>query len=206
LAPRPTPSSRRRPTTCRRRARSWSWALGARTLAWLAREHGHRTTAVDFSDEALATARRWATAHDLPLDTTQADVRTWTPDRQWDAALVTFLQLLPDERPALYRLLRQIVRPGGWIFGEWFRPDHLQGDYDRMDPSWADRMVPVDEVRAAFADDEILRCDPTDVRLQEGPLLNGDAAVVRAIVRKDHDEDGRGAWEKAPPERAGLPQ
>ncbi len=157
----------------------------ARTLAWLAREHGHRTTAVDFSDEALATARRWATAHDLALDTTRADVCTWTPDRQWDAALVTFLQLLPDQRPVLYRLLRQIVRPGGWMFGEWFRPDHLQEDYDRVGPSRADRMVPVDEVRAAFSDQKILRCVPADVHLQEGPLLNGDAAVVRAVVRKE---------------------
>lgn len=162
--------------------------LGAgegRTLAWLAREHGHRTTAVDFSDEALATAAHWAEEYDLPLDTIQADVRTWTPDRQWDAALVTFLQLLPDERPALYRLLRQIVRPGGWVFGEWFRPAHLNGDYDRMGPSRGDRMVPVGEVRAAFADDEILRCDPVDVHLREGPRLNGDAAVARAVVRNE---------------------
>lgn len=161
--------------------------LGAgegRTLAWLAREHGHRTTAVDFSDEALATAVRWAEEFKLPLDTIQADVRTWTPDQQWDAAIVTFLQLLPDERPRLYQLLRNIVRPGGWIVAEWFRPDHLNGDYDRMGPSTADRMVPVEEVRAAFSDDEILRCDPVVAHLHEGPLLKGDAAVVRVLVRK----------------------
>jgi SAM-dependent methyltransferase len=157
-----------------------------RTLAWLAREHGHSTTAVDFSHEALATAARWADEYDLPLDIIQADVRTWVPERQRDAALVTFLQLLPDERPRLYRLLRHIVRPGGWILGEWFRPDHLTGGYDRMGPSTADRMVPVEEVRAAFADDELLRCDPADVHLREGPRLNGDAAVVRAIVRNEH--------------------
>lgn len=155
----------------------------ARTLAWLARQHGHRTTAVDFSPEALATAAQWAEAHDLPLDTVQADVRTWSPDRQWDAALVTFLQLLPDERPVLYRLLRRIVRPGGWILGEWFRPDHLAGDYDRMGPSQADRMVPREEVRTAFGD-EIVRCHAADVQLREGPLLNGHAAVVRTVVHR----------------------
>lgn len=164
--------------------------LGAgegRTLAWLAREHGHRTTAVDFSDEALSTAARWAEDYVLSLDTIQADVRTWAPKRQWDAAIVTFLQLLPDERSRLYRLLRDIVRPGGWIIAEWFRPDHLSGDYDRMGPSTDDRMVPADEVRAAFSDDEILRCDPVDVNLHEGPLLKGNAAVVRVLVRRADD-------------------
>jgi SAM-dependent methyltransferase len=164
--------------------------LGAgegRTLVWLARDNGHRTTAVDFSDEALATAARWAEEYDLPLDIVQADVRTWAPERQWDAAIVTFLQLLPDERSRLYRLLRRIVRPGGWILAEWFRPDHLNGNHDRMGPSTADRMVPVDEVRAAFSDDEILRCAPVDVHLREGPLLKGNAAVLRGLVRRTGD-------------------
>jgi SAM-dependent methyltransferase len=159
-----------------------------RTLAWLAQEQGHRTTAVDFSNEALAAARRRANEHDLPLETVQADVRTWSPRRrQWDAAVVTFLQLLPNERPRLYRLLRHLVRPGGWILAEWFRPDHLAGDYDRVGPSAADRMVPVQEVRTAFSDDAILRCDPADVHLHEGPLLKGKAAVVRVVVRRADD-------------------
>jgi len=162
----------------------------ARTLAWLARQYEHRTTAVDFSAEALSTAARWAESHDLALDTIQTDVRTWRPDRQWDVVLVTFLQLLPDQRQALYRLLRRIVRPGGWMLGEWFRPDHLTGEYDRMGPSRGDRMVPVEEVRAAFSEDRIVRCEAADVHLQEGPLLNGHAAVVDAVVQRT-DEKGR---------------
>lgn len=156
----------------------------ARTLAWLVRKHGHRGTAVDFSEEALATADRWAQEYDLDLETVGADVRTWAPDRQWDAAIVTFLQLLPDERPPLYRRLRNVVRPGGWILGEWFRPAHLEGPYDRMGPSSPDRMVPVDELRAAFAADDLCRCERADVHLQEGALLNGRAAVVRLVVRR----------------------
>ncbi len=160
--------------------------LGAgegRTAAWLARKHGHRVTAVDFSETALATAREWADAHDLPLEAVRADVRTWRPDRQWDAAVVTFLQLLPDERRRLYRLVKNVVRPGGWMLAEWFRPAHLTGPYDCMGPSRADRMVPVDEVRRAFAGERLASVEAVDVHLQEGPHLTGDAALVRCIVQ-----------------------
>lgn len=162
--------------------------LGAgegRTLAWLCAEHGHAGTAVDFSEAALSQADAWARQHGLSLHTVQADVTRWQPDRRWDAVIVTFLQLLPEQRGALYRCMRRAVRPGGWILGEWFRPAHL-GDsrYDRIGPSRTDRMVPVEEVRSAFEEDTIVRCDPVDTTLGAGRFLNGRGAVVRVIAQR----------------------
>jgi len=159
-----------------------------RTLAWLAQERGVRCTAVDFSQEALTEAERWAEKEGLPVETVEADVRTWVPERQWDAILVTFLQLLPDERAALYDHIRRWLRSGGLLIGEWFRPDHLDGTYDRLGPSTDDRMVPVEELRDAFADDEVLQCEAADVVLEEGPLLRGTAAVARLVVRRAADK------------------
>jgi SAM-dependent methyltransferase len=156
----------------------------ARTLAWLARARAARGTAVDFSEAALRAARETAEADGLPLETVAADVRSWQPERQWDAVVVAFLQLLPSERPSLYRTIQAALRPGGLLLGEWFRPDHLNGPYDRIGPSTADRMVPPAELRAAFATDAILRCDAADVTLAEGPLLRGRAAVVRLVARR----------------------
>jgi SAM-dependent methyltransferase len=161
--------------------------LGAgegRTLLWLADNRGVDGTAIDFSGEALTAGRRWAERERLPLETVRADVRSWRPSRQWDAVIITFLQLLPDERPDLYETIRQSLRPGGVLIAEWFRPAHLSGDYDRLGPSTADRMVPPEELTAAFADDEILLCEAADVELEEGPILRGHAAVVRFIVRR----------------------
>lgn len=155
-----------------------------RTLAWLAQDRDARCTAVDFSGEALIEAERWAEEADLPMETIEADVRTWVPERRWDAILVTFLQLLPDERLVLYDRIRRWLCPGGVLIGEWFRPEHLNGDYDRLGPSADDRMVPPKELRDAFADNEIIRCEAADVTLEEGPLLRGDAAVVRLVARR----------------------
>lgn len=156
----------------------------ARTLVWCAREHDHRVTAVDFAANALANARHLAARHDVDLETIEADVRTWRPERRWDAAVVTFLHLLPDERVDVYALLRRIVRPGGWILGEWFRPDHLDGSYARMGPSAPDRMVSVHELRDAFASDDVVTCDAVDATLNEGAFLNGRAALARLVVRR----------------------
>lgn len=160
--------------------------LGAgegRTLVYLAGERDTHGTAVDFAPTALEQAKELADAHGVALDTVQADVRTWQPTRCWDVVLVTFVQLLPHERPAFYQLMRRIVRPGGWLIGEWFRPDHLNGAYARIGPSAADRMVPVEELRAAFAACTIERCEAADVDLAEGQRLRGEAAVVRFAAR-----------------------
>jgi cyclopropane fatty-acyl-phospholipid synthase-like methyltransferase len=159
-----------------------------RTLVWLARERKATCTAVDFSQPALDEAVRWADAHDLPIETVEADVRSWSPGRQWDAVIVVFLQLLPDERLDLYRRIRRLLRPGGVVVGQWFRPDHLNGNYDRVGPSTADRMVPVAELRQAFAEDEILHCGRADVELAEGPVLQGRAAVARLVARRTGDD------------------
>jgi len=160
--------------------------LGAgegRNLIFLAEARNCSGTAVDFAPTALQHAKELATTRAVALDVIQADVRAWAPARRWDVALVTFLQLLPDERPRLYRLLKQIVRPGGWVFAEWFRPAHLAGDYARIGPSAADRMVPAGEARSAFAGWSIARCAPADVMLQEGPRLRGAAAVLRLAAQ-----------------------
>lgn len=141
---------------------------------------------MDFSAEALAGAQALAKRAGVDLETVEADVCTWRPgDRRWDAAVVTFLQLLPDERVRLYDLLRTVVRPGGWILGQWFRPAHLSGDYDRIGPSTEDRMVPRSELEQHFAADALAVCEKQDVHLEEGEFLRGHAACVHLVARRD---------------------
>jgi len=160
--------------------------LGAgegRNLIHLAETRDGHCTAVDFAPTALREAEALAALHGVPLRTVQADLRAWQPDRRWDAVLVTFVQLLPHERPAFYRLMQQCVRPGGWVLGTWFRPDHLEGDYARIGPSAADRMVSPDEVRDHFHAFSIAHCAAVDVALAEGPRLRGPSAVVHLAAQ-----------------------
>lgn len=155
----------------------------ARTLIWLARTFGHRPTAVDFSETALATARHRAADQSTALETVLADLRTWTPVRSWDAVLISFLHLLPDERQHLYPIIRQMLRPGGVVLAEWFAPNHLHGGFDRMGPSQPDRMVSAAELQQAFPSFSIVRCASQCVALRESTVLSGRAAVTQFIAR-----------------------
>jgi SAM-dependent methyltransferase len=159
--------------------------LGAgegRSLLALAEKRDTRGTVLDFSEAALASARDGAEQRGVDLETICADVRTWSPDRTWDAVIVTFVQLLPDERQRLYQTIRSCLRPGGWMLGQWFRPQHLSGAYDRVGPNRMDRMVSTDELEDAFAGAEHILCEATEVTLNEG-RLHGHAATAHLVLR-----------------------
>jgi SAM-dependent methyltransferase len=160
--------------------------LGAgdgRNLIPLGQRRGFQGTAVDFAEAGLRRAQARAQTLGVSLETVAADVRRWTPGaRKWDAVIVTFVQLLPHERPSLYRLIRQLLRPGGRLIGLWFRPAHLTAPFARIGPSRGDRMVPASEVRRAFAGWPH-QVTATTMDLDDGPVLQGRAAVTQAVVR-----------------------
>ena len=43
-----------------------------------------------------------------------------------------------------------MVRPGGWIIGEWFAPGQLTGGCSSGGPKDPDRFAPLDEIRRAL--------------------------------------------------------
>lgn len=154
--------------------------LGAgegRNAAFLARR-GCRVTAVDTSTEGLAKIAR------LPggdaVETVAVDVSTWTPDRQWDGVVATFLHLPPPQRPALYALMRRCVRPGGVVVAEWYRPAHRERGLVGGPPVAA-AMVTADELAAAFPESGLALLEEVDVELAEGRYHTGPSAVVRLV-------------------------
>ena len=165
--------------------------LGAgegRNLIALARR-GHAATLVDFSEVALRKAGALATAADVPLRTIQADVTAWETSERWDAVVVAFLHLLPEERPRLYRLVRSLLKEGGVFIGVFFRPEQITGGYASGGPSKLDRMVTPGELRQHFPLEGVLYCEGAEVVLHGGPLLSGRAAVAQIVYRKT--EEGR---------------
>ena len=160
-------------------------ALGAgegRNAVHLARQ-GHPVTALDYSSEGLRKTQRLAEAAGVTVDTILADVRTWTPDRTWDAVVTTFLHLPPEDRPALYRRIQQCLRPGGVLVAEWFRPEQRTDGYTSGGPPDPAMMVTAKELREHFAPAGIEQLDADEPVLKEG-MHQGPAATVRFVWRK----------------------
>ena len=160
-------------------------AVGAgegRNAVWLA-ARGYRVTALDLSGVGLAKTRKLAEAQGVAVETLHADVRTWHPNRTWDAAICTFLHLGPTKRPALYRALREALRPGGLLIAEWYRPEQRLLGYTSGGPPDVAMMVTEDELRSAFAGDDVLVAEAVEMDLEEG-VHQGRAATVRLIVRR----------------------
>ena len=166
-------------------------ALGAgegRNAVFLARQ-GHAVTAVDYSAEGLRKTRRLAAVADVSVHTIQADVREWAPDRTWDAVVTTFLHLPPDERPALYALIRRCLRPGGRLVAEWFRPEQRTEGYTSGGPPDADMMVTAEELREHFDEPGIDHLEIAEPMLDEG-MHEGPGATIRFVWRRSTEEAG----------------
>jgi len=158
--------------------------LGAgegRNAVHLARQ-GHTVTAVDYAAEGLRKTRRLAEEAGVAVETTQADVRSWTPPRTWDAVVTTFLHLPPDERPPLYRLIQNSLRPGGLLIAEWFRPEQRTDGYTSGGPPNVDMMVTAEELRNHFDESGIEQLEIAEPILDEG-MHEGPGATVRFVWR-----------------------
>jgi len=147
-------------------------------------QQGHAVTAVDYSARGLRKTRRLADEKGVPVETIEADVREWEPDRDWDAIVVTFLHLPPDERPSLYHLLREHLRPGGLLIAEWFRPEQRTQNYTSGGPPDPEMMVTTDELREHFSADGIVQLEVAEPILEEG-MHQGPAATVQFVWRRN---------------------
>ena len=159
--------------------------LGAgegRNAVYLASQ-GHTVTVVDFSAVALAFARRLAEREQVPITIVEADVAMWVPDRQWDAVVASFLHLPPDNRPRLWGLIDEATRPGGWFIGVFFRPEQRTEGYTSGGPPDVSRLVPLEELQAAFAHWNVAVAQAPIDTLDDG-FMQGPAALVYFAARK----------------------
>jgi len=160
-------------------------ALGdgeGRNGVWLA-ERGLEVTAVDWSAAGLAKAGALAASRGVALRTVAADLTAWDPPRgAFDLVAWIFVHLPPADRALVAGRAAAALAPGGLLVLEGFTPaQEGRRSGGPRDPSL---LLSAALVRHHFAGLELLECLEGTVRLDEGPKHQGEAEVVRAVLRQ----------------------
>lgn len=149
-----------------------------RNAVWLARQ-GHRVWAVEGSRAGIEKTQALADKYNVKVHATQSDLFVWHPDAPLDAVVASFLHVPPAKRPALFAHLKAMVRPGGMVFGEWFRPEQRLLNLPSGGPPDVLFLPSREELAQYFSSPLVL--EEANPFLEEGGGHFGPAAVVRLV-------------------------
>lgn len=166
-------------------ARGELLALGegeGRNAVYLA-EQGFRVTTVDVSPRGIQKTKDLAAAREVSLVTIEHDLSTFDlGEARWDGIYNIYCHLPPDLRTALYARIRRALKPGGVFLTEQFAKDQLQ--FKSGGPKDVNLLLSLEEFQRGFEGFEVLDAAAERTPLDEGPLHQGEASVVRFIARK----------------------
>jgi SAM-dependent methyltransferase len=151
-----------------------------RNAAWLA-ERGWRVTGVDFSEVALAKARRLAAHRGVEVHWERADLLGYRPERRaHDLVVLLYLQVPAPERRQIVRAAAGAVAGGGTFLLVGHDSSNLeQGHGGPRDP--AVLYAPEDVV--ADLDGTGLEIERAEVVERTVETPDGDRAALDALVR-----------------------
>lgn len=154
-----------------------------RNGVWLALQ-GLDVTTIDFAPAGVEKARRLAARSGVRMQIECADVATWDwGEPRFDVVVGIFIQFAPPPaRAALFRRMKAVLKPGGLVFLEGYRPQQLQ--YRTGGPSAVENLDTAPMLREAFADMAILHLVEYDAEIAEGSRHNGMSALVDLVAQK----------------------
>jgi SAM-dependent methyltransferase len=158
-----------------------------RNGVWLATQ-GHHVTAIDSSRVGLEKARALALEQGVTVHTQESDLAAWSPaPGSVDAVVLIYVHLPPALRPIVHVRLLEALRAGGVLILEAFHPAQLgraSGGPKDTAMLYTLAMLRADVAAVTGAGFEELVAWEGVTHLDEGPGHQGDAHVVRFVVRR----------------------
>jgi len=143
-------------------------------------ECGLSVLSVDFSPTAQAKANRLAAARGVTIETERADLLDWSWPSDLDVIAGIFFQFVePEQRPGVFRAIRDALKPGGLLLIQGYRPKQLV--YKTGGPSRAESLYTRELLEDAFGDFDNLSIREHDSEIVEGSGHAGMSALIDLI-------------------------
>lgn len=143
-------------------------------------ECGLSVLSVDFSPAAQAKAHKLAAARGVTIETATADLMQWQWPGGFDVVAGIFFQFLtPEQRPRIFKNIRDALKPGGLLLIEGYRPKQLV--YKTGGPSQVENLYTRELLEEAFGDFDNLSIREHDSEVAEGAGHAGISALIDLI-------------------------
>ncbi|WP_020535566.1 class I SAM-dependent methyltransferase [Lewinella cohaerens] len=165
-------------------------AEGEGRNAIFAARHGWEVVAFDQSYAGREKALRLADKFGVTIEYLVGEFQTLSFAREsFDAIGLIYAHFSAEAKSEYHGVLSSYLQPGGLIILEAFSKSHLQ--YSSQNPAAGgprniDMLYSEEELRADFANYEMLQLKEEVIKLEEGLYHNGESAVMRMLAKKKH--------------------
>lgn len=163
-------------------------AEGEGRNAVFAAKLGWKVSAFDISVEGKNKALRIAETNKVTIDYQVGELEHLNyDDEQFDAIALIYAHFPASIKSSYHKTLNKYLRKGGMIIFEAFSKKHI--DYISRNeivggPKDIEMLFSTDELRADFANYEIIELAEKEIDLSEGLFHNGRGSVIRFTGRK----------------------
>jgi hypothetical protein len=163
-------------------------AEGEGRNAVFAAKLGWTVSAFDISVEGKKKALRLAETNHVAIDYQVGTLQSLNYNtEQFDVLALIYAHFPADIKSIYHQTLDKYLRKNGVVIFEAFSKKHL--DYNTRNekvggPKDIAMLFSMDEIKADFANYEILELEETEIELNEGLYHNGTGSVIRFVGRK----------------------
>jgi len=152
-------------------------AVYAATLGW-------NVDAVDQSEMGRKKAMLLSSGRKVEINYVVEDLSSYVPKQNYyDISVFIFIHLEEKLRNIVFKNAVDSLKPGGKIIFEAFEKDQLK--YNSGGPKDVELLYSLEDIAEIFIDLEFEKFSKEIIILDEGPLHQGEAEVIRFIGRKN---------------------
>ncbi len=157
-------------------------ACGQGRDAIYAAQLGWKVLAFDQSEIGISQLELFAKQEQLSIIAKVENALQFKPAPEFDALLLIYFHLPPEQRPAMHHLMAGGLKPGGWLILEAFSPAQI--NYQSGGPQKLDWLFKLEDLKQDFPEFYFHFAEEQVVQLNEGKYHQGDASIVRILAQK----------------------